>query len=204
MFYIKIFAKIFTMLLLLVTLSPMQSIGATLPEDGDAPHLSLFLPDNYKQNDPVLTLFSTDPELVRARNQCFFHVYTPSSTIYRTRFEGAIDTTPTVLLQDKEGVIAYKNSHINSLSELKSSFLVMFNKKPWLRARPWLRPKPSPCPGPDCKPDTKPNIDIDIDRRPTLIPDTVVPQEEFPWLLLGVVVAAAGGLALYVNWRKRT
>lgn len=186
--------------MLVATLLMITSAATPLPQDQDACHLSLFLSNNWKNNQfekSVYDNFMKDPQLSAARSECFFHVYTPSDMIYRTRFVGAIDLTPTILLQDSDGTIYYKNSQLNS--DYKTSFMTLFNKRPWLRVRPWLRPKPEPCPGPEPCPEPNPVPDTIPDR----IPD-INTEPEFPWVLLIVVVVTAGCLGFLVHWSKRT
>jgi hypothetical protein len=195
--------KMLALVTFLMIASTTCGMESALPQDQDACHLSLFLSDNWKKDKGEMAIYDSfmkDPELVRARSQCFFHVYTPSDMIYRTRFAGAINTTPTLLLQDSDGQVYYKNSQMTS--DYKSSFLVVFNQRPWLRVRPWLRPKP--CPGPEPCPNPDINPDINPDMTPSVIPDTVPVTPEFPWPLLLIIVVAAVTVTILAQWRKRT
>ena len=160
----------------------------TLPEDGQARHLSIFVDDDWKskpEQREFVAAFYSDSTYSSLRAQSHFHIYTPSDPIYQSRFKGAIDVFPCVLLQDETGKV-----------EFKASGLTLYEKRPWLRVRPWLRPRPGPAPGPA----PVPNVNVNVDTPIQPIPDT----SSFPWPMLIVVMLVAAGVTFLVQFTRRS
>jgi hypothetical protein len=154
----------------------------TLPEDGGAYHLSIFVSDNWRstREREVVALVDTDSTLASIKAQSHFHLYTQSDPIYKTRFPGF--ELPCILLQDSSGGVIFKYSG------------PMLNNRPWLRLRPWLRPRPNPNPAPGPEPN------VNVDTLPGPIQDTSLP---FPWVLLVITILIAGGTTFLVQFRSR-
>lgn len=161
----------------------------SLPEDGGAYHLSLFVSEKWREipaEREAVALMETDPTMMSLKAQSHYHLYTDTDPIYQTRFASAIDVKPCVLLQASDGKVLFKYSG------------PVLSKRPWLHVRPWLRPRPCP---PSPGPAPGPVIPNQTDRLPdTKIPDTPI----FPWGLLIFTIALAAGLTVAVQFAKRS
>jgi hypothetical protein len=165
-----------------------QQQVVSLPEDGGAYHLSLFVSNNWREipaEREAVALMETDATLKSIKAQSHYHLYTETDPIYQTRFASAIDTMPCVLLQDAKGTVIFKYSG------------PVLSKRPWLHVRPWLRPRPCPTPNPAPGP-----VNVTVNDR---LPDTKIPDTPiFPWGLLIFTIALAAGLTTAVQFAKRS
>lgn len=176
-----------------------------LPEDGQAFHLSIFVSDNWRSNPrdrQIIAWFESNKTLVSVKAQSFFHIYTPSDKVYKSRFSGSITKMPCILFQDSTGKAYYKVTAPKSEEEVATAFATLFDKRPWLRTRPWLRPRPCPCPSPGPGPGPEP-ITPGPDKLPEL-KDTPPMETPFPWVAFVLILGGAGVCMGLLQWRKRT
>lgn len=142
-----------------------------LPQDAHSWHTSVFTKDVLEQRErQLLDWFSSDPQLVRLRQQTHFHHYTPRSAVYSRYGNVTASGLPVILLQDATGQVIYKVSGDN------------LPRAPWplvrgiidsIRAHcphcPRPKPAPEPVPEPEDAPVEKP-----------LIPDILGPNQNTP------------------------
>lgn len=188
----------------------VQEQVINLPEDGGTYHTVLLLHADWR-NRPnereLVAWFKTEPALVSLAAQTHYWQITDADPIYASNYAATTPTLPAVLVQTEDGRAIYKVSgdEIPSAGAVASDVVQLFDKRPWLRLRPWKRPRPAPTPAPEPKPEPKPDVDVKIN---TQIPVVRPPQEpsgqgaDF-WAILGISIVVAGCVAIAWQLRSR-
>lgn len=186
-----------------------------LPEDGRSYRTVVVLHDDWQRRRPereLVAWFAAQPELASLKAQTQFYLLTSDSATYEDFVAAAGGELPAVFVQDETGRALYKaaGDGLVSADRMAAELVTLFEKRPWLRLRPWLRPRPCPCPTPaptpSPDPGPQPGPDIDVDVR---IPDLRPPAERVDaagggdvWLVMAVVVVVAAVGAVAWNFRK--
>lgn len=182
-----------------------------LPEDGNTYHTILLLHSDWtaRPNERELVAwFKTEPSLVSVTAQTKFWQLTADDPVYQANYAPTTPSLPAVLVMTETGQTVYKASGANmpAPQQVAAELCTVFDKRPWLRIRPWLRPRPSPQPSPDGCPDgncpdqKKPPLNVDVrvhpieDIRPQPEPQ---PEGSAVWVV-AAIAAALGGLASLV------
>ena len=186
-----------------------------LPEDGSEYYTTVFVHADWRKRADerqMVAWFQSQPELASLKAQTRFNVVEEGDPQYEWHIK-VLGGLPAVMIQTDKGRVIYKTSgkDMPGASNVMAADLVeLFNKRPWLRIRPWKRPRPcpQPCPqpGPEPDPTPKPSPDIDVDVK---IPDLRPPQPRMVktggdfWVILGIVVVLAAGLTIVWEWKSR-
>lgn len=188
-----------------------------LPEDGQTYHTILLLHSDWTarpKERELVAWFKTEPSLVSVTAQTKFWQLTDADPVYQANYAATTPDLPAVLVMTDAGQTIYKASGANipEPQTVASELCTVFDRRPWLRWRPWLRPRPSPSPSPDgnCPdgtcPDAKPRPPVNVDVRVHPIEDIrpqPAPQESSGVWIVAAIAAALGGLASLIWHVKR-
>ncbi|HUU23462.1 MAG TPA: hypothetical protein VM389_13100 [Phycisphaerae bacterium] len=155
--------------------------------------------------------FSVQPELASLKAQTTFALAEEGNAYYKNHVQ-AMGDFPGVMIQTDAGRVVYKvagNSLPASSGEMAAELVTLFEKRPWLRLRPWLRPRPCPCPkpGPAPGPEPKPSPDVDVKVNiPVLRPPAPIVAKEVGddfWVILSISLIVAAAVTIVAQFRAR-
>lgn len=181
-----------------------------LPDDGGYYYTSVFVHADWQsrpQERQLVASFEVEPALVSLKAQTNYNVTTTDSEIFKERWEGYVDA-PAVVIQDEAGQVIWKASgtDIPQAEAMAPELVQLFNKRPWLKLRPWKRPRPCPCPTPQPQPEpdkVKPDKTVVV-KIPDLRP--LKKQEAAGsdvWVVLAVACVLAAVLAVVFQFKAR-
>jgi hypothetical protein len=122
-----------------------------LPEDGQAYHTSLWLPQNWEQNKQareMVAWFETNPQLRSLKAQTHFHIYEQGSRMYENRYRQMIPKVPAVTVQKSTGQFVYEAGLTNSVPSSATALAADIQGNVYSNC-PNRKPKPEPTPEPD-------------------------------------------------------
>lgn len=163
-----------------------------LPEDGQAYHTSLFLPDNWQSNrqcTELVAAFETDAKLKSLKAQTHWHVYTPRDQMF-PRYQAMVPVLPAVVVQKASGQKVYAAAG-DAIPRAPS--LLAADIQGNLYANCPNRPRPAP----------EPVQPAPINGPPKLDEPPATPDSGFPLVLAAIAAAIGLGIGAGTKYHEQ-